>query len=142
MIRRIHGKIVQLETVTQSQEMRKRYRYLSHFSLTTTFQVVTTTQHIFNLVINIWGSLSHCISFLNFQLCEIDLSDSLPRDAFSPFIDEIKNREKQRKRVARKVRTFYRGSFYLVYLSVFLISLAPGWRRLGGVAIYYFLHSK
>lgn len=70
---RIHGKIVQLETVTQSQEMRKRYRYLSHFSLTTTF-----------------------------QLCEIDLSDSLPRDAFSPFIDEIKNREKQRKRVARK----------------------------------------
>ncbi|WOG97120.1 hypothetical protein DCAR_0416459 [Daucus carota subsp. sativus] len=70
---RIHGKIVQLETVTQSEAMRKRYRYLSHFSLTTTF-----------------------------QLCEIDLSDSLPLDAFSPFIDEIKNREKQRKRVARK----------------------------------------
>ncbi|KAK1368818.1 RING finger protein 10 [Heracleum sosnowskyi] len=70
---RIHGKILQLETVTQSEAMRKRYRYLSHFSLTTPF-----------------------------QLCEIELSDSLPLDALSLFIDEIKNREKQRKRVARK----------------------------------------
>lgn len=40
---------------------------------------------------------------LVFQLCEIDLSDLLPPDALSPFMDEIKNREKQRKRLARKV---------------------------------------
>ncbi|XP_047967210.1 RING finger protein 10 isoform X4 [Salvia hispanica] len=35
---RISGKILQLETVTQSEAMRRRYRFLSHFSLTTTFQ--------------------------------------------------------------------------------------------------------
>ncbi|MFS8032621.1 putative RING-finger protein Mag2/Rnf10 [Helianthus anomalus] len=35
---RISGKILQLETITQSEAMRRRYRYLSHFSLTTTFQ--------------------------------------------------------------------------------------------------------
>ncbi|KAL0431544.1 UNVERIFIED_CONTAM: RING finger protein 10 [Sesamum radiatum] len=35
---RITGKILQLETVTQSEATRRRYRFLSHFSLTTTFQ--------------------------------------------------------------------------------------------------------
>ncbi|KAI7754120.1 hypothetical protein M8C21_014864 [Ambrosia artemisiifolia] len=70
---RISGKILQLETITQSEAMRRRYRYLSHFSLTTTF-----------------------------QLCEIDLSGILPASSLSPFEDELKNREKQRKRVARK----------------------------------------
>uniref|UniRef100_A0A5B7BNR4 Putative RING finger protein 10 isoform X1 n=1 Tax=Davidia involucrata TaxID=16924 RepID=A0A5B7BNR4_DAVIN len=72
---RISGKILQLETVTQSEAIRRRYRYLSHFSLTTSF-----------------------------QLCEIDLSEVLPPSALSPFIDEIKNRDKQRKRLARKER--------------------------------------
>lgn len=38
-----------------------------------------------------------------FQLCEIDLSEILPPDALSPFMDEIKKREKQRKRIAKKV---------------------------------------
>ncbi|KAM0058485.1 putative transcription factor C2H2 family [Helianthus debilis subsp. tardiflorus] len=70
---RISGKILQLETITQSEAMRRRYRYLSHFSLTTTF-----------------------------QLCEVDLSGILPASSLSPFEDELKNREKQRKRVARK----------------------------------------
>ncbi|KAL4568101.1 hypothetical protein LXL04_023702 [Taraxacum kok-saghyz] len=70
---RISGKILQLETITQSEAMRRRYRYLSHFSLTTTF-----------------------------QLCEIDVSGILPPTSLSPFEDEVKNREKQRKRVARK----------------------------------------
>ncbi|KAL8248637.1 hypothetical protein R6Q59_005505 [Mikania micrantha] len=70
---RISGKILQLETITQSEAMRRRYRYLSHFSLTTTF-----------------------------QLCEIDLSEILPASSLSPFEDELKNREKQRKRVARR----------------------------------------
>ncbi|KAL6587071.1 hypothetical protein OROMI_000049 [Orobanche minor] len=70
---RISGKILQLETLTQSEAMRRRYRFLSHFSLTTTF-----------------------------QLCEIDLRDKLPAESLSPFMDEIKNREKQRKQLARK----------------------------------------
>ncbi|XP_057437601.1 uncharacterized protein LOC130729782 [Lotus japonicus] len=34
---RISGRILQLETVTQSEAMRRRYRFLSHFPLTTTF---------------------------------------------------------------------------------------------------------
>ncbi|KAK6928595.1 Zinc finger, C3HC4 RING-type [Dillenia turbinata] len=70
---RICGKVLQLEIVTQSEAMRRRYRYLSHFSLTTTF-----------------------------QLCEIDLSTTLPSKALSPFMDEIKKRQKQRKRLAKK----------------------------------------
>jgi len=37
---RIGGKILQLETFTQSEVIRKRFRYLSHFPLTTTFQVM------------------------------------------------------------------------------------------------------
>lgn len=37
---RISGKILQMESVTQSEAMRRRYRFLSHFSLTTTFQVL------------------------------------------------------------------------------------------------------
>jgi hypothetical protein len=36
---RISGRILQLETVTQSEAIRRHYRYPSHFSLTTTFQV-------------------------------------------------------------------------------------------------------
>nr|CAD1836669.1 unnamed protein product [Ananas comosus var. bracteatus] len=70
---RLGGKILELESVTQSEAMRRRYRFLSHFSLTTTF-----------------------------QLCEIDLSDVLPPSSLSPFMDEIKKREKQRKRLAKK----------------------------------------
>ncbi|KAI3929549.1 hypothetical protein MKX01_025717 [Papaver californicum] len=69
----IGGEILQLESVTQSDAMRRRYRYLSHFSLTTTF-----------------------------KLCEIDLSKMLPLDAMLPFMDEIKKRENQRKRLAQK----------------------------------------
>ncbi|EOA23503.1 hypothetical protein CARUB_v10016694mg [Capsella rubella] len=70
---RVSGKILEMETVTQSEAIRRRYRFLSHFSLTTTFQI-----------------------------CEIDMRESLPPDAFAPFIDEIKKREKQRKDRARK----------------------------------------
>ncbi|URE13762.1 RING [Musa troglodytarum] len=71
----ISGEILELETVTQSEAMRRRYRYLSHFSLTTTF-----------------------------QLCEIDLRDLLPSSSLVPFLDEMKKREKQRRRLARKER--------------------------------------
>lgn len=97
---RVSGRILQLETVTQSEAMRRRYRYLSHFSLTTTFQV-----HCCLLVFN---AIAVCVKFLIiihpfFQLCEIDLSELLPPEALIPFMDEIKKREKQRKQVARKV---------------------------------------
>lgn len=30
-----------METVTQTEAVRRRYRYLGHFSLTTTFQVLS-----------------------------------------------------------------------------------------------------
>ncbi|XP_018439679.1 uncharacterized protein LOC108812037 isoform X2 [Raphanus sativus] len=72
---RVSGKIVEMETVTQSEAVRRRYRFLSHFSLTTTFQI-----------------------------CEIDMRESLPPEAFAPFMDEIKKREKQRKERAKKER--------------------------------------
>ncbi|XP_058737637.1 uncharacterized protein LOC131609840 [Vicia villosa] len=70
---RISGRILQLETVTQSEAVRRRYRFLSHFPLTTTF-----------------------------QLCEVDLSEILPAEALAPFLDEIKNRANQRKQLAKK----------------------------------------
>ncbi|ERN06158.1 RING finger protein 10 [Amborella trichopoda] len=71
---RISGKILELETVTLSEVMRRRFRFLSHLSLTTTF-----------------------------QLCEINLHSILPPDAFTPFMDEIKTRENQRKRQAKQL---------------------------------------
>ncbi|KAE8650799.1 RING finger protein 10 isoform X2 [Cucumis sativus] len=72
---RISGKILEYETVTQTEATRRRYRYLSHFSLTTSF-----------------------------QLCEIDLTNLLPSVSMIPFMDEIKKREKQRKQLAKKMR--------------------------------------
>ncbi|KAG0455111.1 hypothetical protein HPP92_024403 [Vanilla planifolia] len=72
---RISGQILELVTVTQSEAMRKRYRHLSHFPLTTTF-----------------------------QFCEIDLSETLPHAALAPFMEEIMKREKQRKQLAKKER--------------------------------------
>ncbi|XP_078441329.1 RING/U-box superfamily protein isoform X2 [Wolffia australiana] len=70
---RIEGKILELETVAQSEATRRRYRFLSHLPLTTSF-----------------------------QLCELSLREALPAEALSPFMDEIKKREKQRKQVAKK----------------------------------------
>lgn len=72
---RISGEILELETIIQSEATRKRYRYLSHFSLTTTF-----------------------------QLCEIQLNGILPPASLAPFMDEIKKREKQRKHLVKKER--------------------------------------
>ncbi|KAK8938011.1 E3 ubiquitin-protein ligase RMA1H1 [Platanthera guangdongensis] len=72
---RISGVILELETITQSEATRKRYRYLSHFSLTTVF-----------------------------QLCEIELTVMLPPASLAPFMDEIKKREKHRKQLVKKER--------------------------------------
>lgn len=101
---RISGKILQLETVTQSEAMRRRYRYLSHFSLTTTFQVSFLSCWLPNILC-ILCLLLYWSLRPYFQLCEIDLSEMLPPDALFPFMDEIKKREKQRKQLAKKVRS-------------------------------------
>ncbi|CAK9202283.1 unnamed protein product [Sphagnum troendelagicum] len=64
----LEAQVVELESVTQTDATRKRYRYLSHLPLTATF-----------------------------QLCEVDLSDMLPTEAFSPFAEEIRSRQLRRK---------------------------------------------
>jgi len=96
---RLNGRILQLETVTQSEAMRRRYRFLSHFPLTTTFQVpvqkVLLFQDIYLMIYN------RCVLIL--QLCEVDLSELLPPEALAPFMDEIKKRASQRKQLAKKV---------------------------------------
>lgn len=43
------------------------------------------------------------MSHASLQLCEIDLGNILPSESLAPFMDEIRNREKQRKQLARKV---------------------------------------
>ncbi|XP_057868844.2 uncharacterized protein LOC131075912 [Cryptomeria japonica] len=78
----ICGKILEMETVTQTEGIRKRYRYLSHFPLTATF-----------------------------KLCEIDLSKILPASAFSPFSDEIEKRETERRhRQKQEARARHRAA--------------------------------
>jgi hypothetical protein len=64
----LEAQVVELESVTQTDATRKRYRYLSHLPLTATF-----------------------------QLCEVDLSDMLPSEAFSPFAEEIRSRQLRRQ---------------------------------------------
>ncbi|PKA47599.1 E3 ubiquitin-protein ligase RMA1H1 [Apostasia shenzhenica] len=85
---RLSGQILELEAVTQSEAMRKRYRYLSHFPLTTTF-----------------------------QLCEIDLTEILPPPSLSPFMEEIRKRDKQRKRIAKKPIKHKRDSSHRVQVK-------------------------
>lgn len=70
---RVAGKILEFETITQSEATRKRYRFLSHFSLTTTF-----------------------------QFCEIDLSDMLPPISLAPFMDEIKSVRNRESKLPRR----------------------------------------
>ncbi|KAL2939615.1 RING finger protein 10 [Bienertia sinuspersici] len=88
---RVTGKILQLESMTQSEATRRRYRYLSHFPLTTTFQVVLLITMIYLVSLM---SAAHPNSL--FQV------DIVPAEALSPFMDELKKREKQRKQLAKK----------------------------------------
>lgn len=69
----IEADIVELESVTQTEGTRKRYRYLSHLPLTA-----------------------------HFQLCEVDLSEMLPPEAFTPFSEEIRTRQQRRRRVIQQ----------------------------------------
>ncbi|EFJ21418.1 hypothetical protein SELMODRAFT_443565 [Selaginella moellendorffii] len=66
---RVEGKILEMEAMIQTELLRKRYRYLSHLPLTSTF-----------------------------QLCEVDLSKILPSSSLSPFKDELHAREVRRQR--------------------------------------------
>lgn len=65
----IEADVVELEAVAQTEATRKRYRYLSHLPLTA-----------------------------NFQLCEVDLSEMVPSEAFTPFLEEIRTRQQRRRR--------------------------------------------
>ncbi|KAL2636037.1 hypothetical protein R1flu_007516 [Riccia fluitans] len=69
----LEAEVVELETVTQTEATRKRYRYLSHLPLTAVF-----------------------------QLCEVDLSRLMPSKAFVPFAEEIRSREMRRRRVLKQ----------------------------------------
>jgi hypothetical protein len=69
----IEAHIVELESVTQTEGTRKRYRYLSHLPLT-----------------------------VNFQLCEVDLNEMLPPEAFTPFSEEIRTRQQRRRRLIQQ----------------------------------------
>ena len=69
----IEAHIVELESVTQTEGTRKRYRYLSHLPLTA-----------------------------NFQLCEVDLNEMLPPEAFTPFLEEIRTRQQRRRRLMQQ----------------------------------------
>ncbi|BFI29806.1 hypothetical protein MPTK2_3g06120 [Marchantia polymorpha subsp. ruderalis] len=69
----LEAEIVELETVTQTEATRKRYRYLSHLPLTAVF-----------------------------QLCEVDLSDCLPSISLSPFVEELRNRDMRRRRIIKQ----------------------------------------
>lgn len=66
---RLEVKIIEMEGQTQTEALRKRYRYLSHLPLTT-----------------------------NFWFCEVDLRGILPSSAFIPFNDELRYRETRRRR--------------------------------------------
>ncbi|KAI5074711.1 hypothetical protein GOP47_0010672 [Adiantum capillus-veneris] len=66
---RLQVKILEMEGQTQTEVLRKRYRYLSHLPLTT-----------------------------NFWFCEVDLKGNLPWSAFIPFNDELRYREARRRR--------------------------------------------
>ena len=69
----VMGKILQIDSVTQTEELRRRMRYFSHISLAT-----------------------------NILMCEMDLSGVHTKESLEYFKDELQQRQKQRKRKARK----------------------------------------
>lgn len=66
-------------------------------------------------------SYSVCTKHSQVQICEIDLSDMLPPDAFYPSLDELKRREKQRKQAARKVNKFKENVIHLFISKDYLL---------------------
>ena len=50
------------------------------------------------------------------QFCEIDLSDIVSPSSLAPFLDEIKKREKQRRRAAKKVTSLL-AALHIILLN-------------------------
>lgn len=72
---RIHGRVLEVEHVVMDDEVRKRYRFLSHLP-----------------------------KFCDFYLCELDLSELLSPATLGAFRAEIKKRERQRKQKQKSKR--------------------------------------
>eukprot|EP00898_Chlorokybus_atmophyticus_P003090 jgi/Chlat1/3782/Chrsp259S03946 len=71
----LEATILEMEPQVQSEATRRRYRYLSHLPLTSSF-----------------------------QLCEVDLSGVLPDTALQSFKTEIRSRDQRRRRHAQRER--------------------------------------
>lgn len=65
---RVHGRVLEVEHVVMDDDVRKRYRFLSHLP-----------------------------RFCDFYLCELDLAELLSPATLDTFRNEIKKRERQRK---------------------------------------------
>jgi len=70
---KLSASILEIESFIQTEESRKRYRFLSHLPLQS-----------------------------KVQFCELDLSQMLPKDAVKPFLQEIRKRRKHREREAKR----------------------------------------
>lgn len=97
----------------------------NYISGTFSLRLLLSSAHIIPLVqSSALVAISNIIFLWIFQICEIDLRESLPSDAFTPFMDEIKKREKQRKERAKKVFLFITMATQLTpshFLIFFLI---------------------
>eukprot|EP00850_Spirogloea_muscicola_P010334 SM000060S19666 [mRNA] locus=s60:422722:428188:- [translate_table: standard] len=69
----LESRLVEAEVLTQTEGLRRKYRFLSHLPLTAAF-----------------------------TLCEVDLGPLLPPGALAPFLDELQQRRDRRRRRARQ----------------------------------------
>ena len=69
---RLEAPVVEVEKLTQSEETRRRLKFLGHIPLTAEFQLV-----------------------------EVDLSGIVPAEALVPFVEELTARHKRRQRKAK-----------------------------------------
>eukprot|EP00850_Spirogloea_muscicola_P020349 SM000213S06814 [mRNA] locus=s213:27851:32144:- [translate_table: standard] len=69
----LESRLVEAEVLTQTEGLRRKYRFLSHLPLTAAF-----------------------------TLCEVDLGPLLPPAALAPFLDELQQRRDRRRRRARQ----------------------------------------
>lgn len=69
----VEGKVLEIDSITQTEELRKRMRYFSHVTLST-----------------------------NILLCEMDLSAIYTKESLDLFKEELQQRHRRRKRRAKK----------------------------------------
>jgi hypothetical protein len=65
--------VVEIESFPQTEDTRKRFRFLSHLPLSSTV-----------------------------TMCELDLSNEIPKSAFKPFQEELKTRRRKRERLQKR----------------------------------------